>query len=51
MNPWMTEAIGTQNTSEPSSVTQALRATSLKFSMPGRSLSEARKPRLKSSND
>jgi hypothetical protein len=46
MKPWITEAIGTQKTSLPSSVIQALLATSEKFSMPGRSLSDERKPRL-----
>jgi len=49
--PWMTEAIGTQNTSEPSSVIQALRATGPKCSMPGRSLSDTRCPWLNSSNE
>ena len=40
MKPWMTEAIGTQNVSLPSSVDQADFATSEKFFMPARSLSE-----------
>src|SRR5215211_2180272 len=40
----MTEAIGTQNTSAPSSVIHALLATSPKFSMPGRSFKEVRCP-------
>src|SRR5689334_2356564 len=44
MKPWMTEAIGTQKTSLPSSVIQALFATSPKLSMPGRSLSEVKRP-------
>ncbi len=39
MKPWMTEAIGTQNVSLPSSVCHADLATSEKFFMPGRSLS------------
>src|SRR6266511_2959832 len=47
----MTDAIGTQKTSEPSSVIQALFATSPKFSIPGRSLSEARWPAVNSSSD
>src|SRR5690349_8031434 len=40
----MTEAIGTQKMVLPSSVIQALFATSPKLSMPGRSFSEARLP-------
>ena len=35
MKPWMTDAIGTQKIVSPSSVVQALFATSEKFSMPG----------------
>src|SRR5918992_3444441 len=47
----MTDAIGTQKTSLPSSVIQADLATSPKFSMPGRSLSGARWPSSKSSSE
>jgi hypothetical protein len=47
----MTEAIGTQNVVLPSSVVQALLATSEKLAMLGRSLSAERKPLLKSSRD
>jgi hypothetical protein len=47
MKPWITEAIGTQKTSLPSSVIQALLATSEKFSMPGRSLSDGQVSRAR----
>src|SRR6516164_6859347 len=47
MKPWMTEAIGTQNVVLPSSVVQALLATSEKFSIPLISLTGARKPLVK----
>ena len=51
MKPWMTEAIGTQNVVLPSSVVQALLATSEKFSIPLMSLTGARYPLLKRSSD
>src|SRR5689334_8339550 len=44
MKPWITEAIGTQNTVLPSSVIQALLATSPKISMPARSFNATRRP-------
>src|SRR5437868_7163150 len=51
MKPWITEAIGTQNTVLPSSVIQALLATSPKFSIPLRSFSGARFPLLNRSSE
>jgi hypothetical protein len=51
MNPWMTEAIGTQNVDLPSSVVQADFATSEKFSMPGSEVRSASLPLLKSSSE
>src|SRR3954451_14086011 len=44
MNPWSTDAIGTQNVVFPSSVCHADFATLEKFVMPVRLFSEARKP-------
>ena len=41
MKPWMTEAMGTQKVVLPSSVVQALLATSEKEAMEGRSFSDA----------
>ena len=51
MKPWITEAMGTQKVVLPSSVVQALLATSEKFAMEGRSFSGARWPLLNSSSE
>src|SRR6187549_1180159 len=51
MNPWMTDAIGTQNVVLPSSVVQALLATSEKLFIPGSSFTATRLPFLNRSSD
>ena len=51
MKPWITEPIGTQKVDLPSSVVQALLATSEKFFMLGKSFSGARLPRVKSCSE
>src|SRR5918998_4697982 len=51
MKPWITEAIGMQKVVLPSSVDQALFATSEKFSMPFTSLTGARLPFLNRSRE
>src|SRR5919107_1155298 len=51
MKPWMTEAIGTQKVSLPSSVVQAPFAIAEKFSIPLMSLTARRCPFLKRSRE
>ena len=51
MKPWITEAIGMQNVVLPSSVDQALLATSEKFSIPFTSLTATRWPLLNRSSE
>src|SRR5262245_62657275 len=51
MKPWMTDAMGTQYVTLPSSVLQPERATGPKASMPARSVTGARWPLLYSSSE
>src|SRR5918998_6389169 len=51
MKPWITDAIGMQKVVLPSSVDQALLATSEKFSMPLTSLTEVKLPFLNRSRE